>query len=188
MYSKNIPQNAIYLALRRGGGWRHRATATIYRFRDNRVQIAFRQARIPTLFQFWVWNLETVVDIATKIRDPLTGIDLRRFAKFQPNRFSSFGGDAPQTDTHTHTHKHQTWYPHYDGEIKTKIDKCELITGTNLHIQHETQRNRTFQQYKIYHCHFCFCFSPIVVLFSEFKIRWFYKHDLYAVRYFVIAL
>jgi len=66
----------------------------------------------------WVWNngcqreaLSTQENhifsspgaITTEMRDTVSTTDIRPCTEFQPNPFSSFGGDASQTDRQTHT-------------------------------------------------------------------------------------
>ena len=54
--------------------------------------------------------------IATKMRDIVSRADLHPCAKFQPNPFSCFAGNASQTDEQTDTHTNSKLnIPHYHG-------------------------------------------------------------------------
>ena len=51
--------------------------------------------------------------------DTISGTDLQLCANFQPNPFSSFGGDASQTDGQTNSKLNNYYLPHGNGGILT---------------------------------------------------------------------
>ena len=63
--------------------------------------------------QFHTTHLSSLAEITTKMRDALSWL----CAKFQPNPFSSFGGDASQTDRHTDRYKHKQTDTHTNNKL-----------------------------------------------------------------------